>query len=50
MCYRNIIKKCTPLLKNRTPHYSYGRYIEKNRIRNKKKRLDAIIYFLQHTR
>ena len=47
---RYIAKKYTALLKKTSSHYSYGMYINKNSIRNKKKRLDAIIYFLQHTR
>lgn len=47
---RYIVKKYTQLLKKTSSHYSYGMYTNKNSIINKKNRLKAIIYFLQHTR
>lgn len=50
MSCRNILKKCAPIIKKHNIHYSYGNYIQKNKIRDKKKRLQAIVEFLRHTR
>jgi len=50
MVCRQLTNICKTLIKKHNIHYSYGNYIQKNKIRDKNKRINAIIYFLQHTR